>query len=101
MNIYMRSDMIMEESTFDKYIKNDIKQKKKFDKEYNNFLLSEFILEKMEEENISVRELARKAEVSPTIIQKLRNNKTADIINYQTFLSVVNSLGYRVNIERI
>ena len=51
------------------------KQKKKFDKEYNNFLLSEFILEKMEEENISVRELARKAEVSPTIIQKLRNNK--------------------------
>ena len=71
----------MEESTFDKYIKNDIKQKKKFDKEYNNFLLSEFILEKMEEENISVRELARKAEVSPTIIQKLRNNKTADKIN--------------------
>ena len=60
MNIYMRSDVIMEESTFDKYIKNDIKQKKKFDKEYNNFLLSEFILEKMEEENISVRELARK-----------------------------------------
>ena len=53
----MRSDVIMEESTFDKYIKNDIKQKKKFDKEYNNFLLSEFILEKMEEENISVREL--------------------------------------------
>ena len=91
----------MEESTFDKYIKNDIKQKKKFDKEYNNFLLSEFILEKMEEENISVRELARKAEVSPTIIQKLRNNKTADKINYQTVLSVVNSLGYRVNIERI
>ena len=90
----------MEESNFDKYIKNDIKQKKKFDKEYNNFLLSEFILEKMEEENISVRELARKA-VSPTIIQKLRNNKTADKINYQTFLSVVNSLGYRVNIERI
>ena len=88
MNIYMRSDVIMEESTFDKYIKNDIKQKKKFDKEYNNFLLS-------------VRELARKAEVSPTIIQKLRNNKTADKINYQTFLSVVNSLGYRVNIERI
>ena len=82
-------------------IKNDIKQKKKFDKEYNNFLLSEFILEKMEEKNISVRELARKAEVSPTIIQKLRNNKTADKINYQTFLSVVNSLGYRVNIERI
>ena len=55
----MRSDVIMEESTFDKYIKNDIKQKKKFDKEYNNFLLSEFILEKMEEENISVRELSR------------------------------------------
>ena len=59
------------------------------------------MVKKMKEENISVRELARKAEVSPTIIQKLRNNKTADKINYQTFLSVVNSLGYRVNIERI
>ena len=39
--------------TFDKFINNNPKRKKKFDKEYNEFLLSEFVLEKMELECIS------------------------------------------------
>ena len=34
------------ESTFDKFITNNPKQKALFDKGYNDFLLSEFILEK-------------------------------------------------------
>ena len=55
----------------------------------------------MNQENISVRELAKKADVSPTIIQKLRNSRTADKITYHTFVAVINSLGYKVNIERI
>lgn len=88
-------------STFDEFITKNPKQKKKFEKEYNDFLLSEFILEKMTQENISVRELAKKADVSPTIIQKLRNSRTADKITYHTFIAVINSLGYKVNIERI
>ncbi len=88
------------ESTFDKFIINNPKEKAKFEKEYNDFLLSEFILEKMEEENLSVRALAKKAEVSPTIIQKLRKSETAEKINYGTFIAVINSLGYKLNLVR-
>ncbi len=88
-------------STFDEFITNDPKQKALFDKEYEEFLLSEFIIEKMEEENLSVRSLAQKASVSPTVIQKLRNNDSAEKITYSTFLSVIKSLGYRMKLEKI
>jgi transcriptional regulator with XRE-family HTH domain len=88
------------ETTFDKFITNDPKEKALFDKEYSDFLLSEFILEKMEEEHISVRTLAKNAGVSPTVIQKIRG-KNAERINYKTFSNVLNSLGYRISIEKM
>ena len=88
------------ESTFDKFINSNPKRKKKFDKEYNEFLLSEFVLEKMESEHISVRALAKKAGVSPTVIQKIRS-KNAERITYKTFTNVLNSLGYKINIEKM
>ena len=88
------------ETTFDQFINRDPKEKELFEKEYNDFLLSEFVLEKMELENISVRTLAQKAGVSPTVIQKIRS-KNAERINFRTFTSVLHSLGYRVSIERI
>jgi transcriptional regulator with XRE-family HTH domain len=88
------------ETTFDKFITNNPKEKEKFDKEYNDFLLSEFILEKMESEQISVRALAQKAGVSPTVIQKIRS-ANAEKINYKTFTNVLNSLGYKISIEKI
>jgi len=86
-------------STFEEFI-SDPKRKEKFEKEYNDFLLSEFVLEKMESEQISVRSLAKKAGVSPTIIQKIRS-KNAERINFRTFTNVLHSLGYKINIERI
>ena len=87
-------------TTFDKFITNDPEQKALFEKEYNEFLLSEFVLEKMEEEKMSVRSLAQKAGVSPTIIQKIRG-KNAEKINFRTFSNVLNTLGYKINIEKI
>ena len=86
-------------STFDKLINSNPKRKEKFEKEYNEFLLSEFVLEKMEEEKISVRALAQRAGVSPTIIQKIRS-KDAERINFRTFTNVLNTLGYRISIVR-
>ena len=88
------------ETTFDKFINSNPKRKAKFEKEYNEFLLSEFVLEKMEAENISVRKLAKKAGVSPTVIQKIRSQKAARI-NFRTFTNVLNTLGYRISIEKI
>ena len=103
LTMYHKSVTLAEEkamkSTFDEFI-SDPKRKKEFEKEYNEFLLSEFVLEKMETEHISVRALARKAGVSPTVIQKIRT-KNAERINFRTFSNVLHSLGYRVNIERI
>lgn len=55
----------------------------------------------MEEKNLSVRALAKKAAVSPTVIQKLRKSDTAEKINYGTFVSVINSLGYKLNLVRL
>ncbi len=88
-------------STFDEFITDDPKQKALFDKEYDDFLLSEFIIQKMEEENLSVRTLAQKASVSPTVIQKLRNNENAEKITYSTFMSVIRSLGYKMRLEKL
>lgn len=88
-------------STFDEFITNDPEQKALFDKEYEDFLLSEFIIQKMEEENLSVRSLAKKASVSPTVIQKLRNNESAERITYKTFMSVIRSLGYKMRLEKM
>jgi transcriptional regulator with XRE-family HTH domain len=88
------------ESTFDKFITNDPKEKELFEKEYNEFLLSEFVLEKMETENLSVRKLAKKAGVSPTIIQKIRS-RNAERINFRTFTNVLHTLGYKISIEKI
>ena len=74
-------------STYDEFI-SDPKRKKAFEKEYNDFLLSEFVLERMEAEQISVRALAQKAGVSPTVIQKIRS-KNAEKINFRTFSNVL------------
>jgi len=86
-------------STFDKFMKNH-KQKELFEKEYNKFLLSEFILEAMEENKISVRKLAEKSGISPSIIQNIRSEKTANV-TFNTLNSIFTSLGYRMVIEKI
>ena len=88
-------------STFDKFINDNPEQKALFEKKYNEFLLSEFVLEKMEEENLTVRALAKKASVSPTVIQKIRKNETSNKISFGTFLSVIDSLGYRMKLEKM
>jgi DNA-binding Xre family transcriptional regulator len=67
--------------------------KDEFEKGYNEFLISEFMIEKMEEENISVRKLAKEAKVSPTTIQNLRSGN-ADAVKYKTLSNIMQKLGY-------
>jgi transcriptional regulator with XRE-family HTH domain len=88
------------ETTFDKFINKDPQEREIFEKEYNDFLISEFVLQKMEEENISIRTLAKNAGVSPTVIQKMRS-KNSEKITYRTFSNVLNTLGYKISIEKI
>ena len=79
-------------TTFDRLMQ-DPKFKDEFEKGYNEFLISEFMIEKMEEENISVRELAKEAKVSPTTIQNLRSGN-AEAVKYKTLSNIMQKLGY-------
>ena len=87
-------------TTFEQFFKDNPDQKEIYDKEYSDFLLSEFMLEQMEDQNISVRELAKRADVSPTVIQKLRS-KDSQKVNLTTFTSVLRSLGYQIKLEKV
>ncbi len=58
-------------STFDRMMENP-EWKAGFEKSYEEFLISEFMCEQMEHSDLSVRELAARAGVSPTTIQHLR-----------------------------
>nr|MBP3281732.1 helix-turn-helix transcriptional regulator [Treponema sp.] len=79
-------------TTFDRLMQ-DSNFKDEFEKGYNEFLISEFMIEKMEEENISVRELAKEAKVSPTTIQNLRSGN-AEAVKYKTLSNIMQKLGY-------
>ena len=87
-------------TTFEKFFAENPEQKEIYEKEYSDFLLSEFMLEQMEAQHLSVRELAKKADVSPTVIQKLRS-KGSQKVNLTTFTSVLRSLGYQIKLEKI
>ncbi len=87
-------------TTFEQFFKDNPDQKEIYDKEYSDFLLSEFMLEQMEAQNISVRELAKKADVSPTVIQKLRS-KDSQKVTLTTFTSVLRCLGYQIKLEKV
>jgi DNA-binding Xre family transcriptional regulator len=81
-------------STFEREMKN-AKLKKAFDKSYKNFLLSELLIAIMEEDDVSVRDLAKEVGLSPTIIQRIRSGKQDDL-KISNFVSIVRACGYKV-----
>ena len=63
-------------STFEKIMEAKTPaQRKKYEEGYRDFLLSEMILAAMEEDDISVRKLAKLANVSPMIVQDMTMSK--------------------------
>jgi DNA-binding Xre family transcriptional regulator len=81
-------------STFEKFMQDPI-WKADFEKSYEKFLISEFLIDAMEENKISVRKLAQKAGVSPTIIQNIRSGKSSNI-SINTLASILSILHYRI-----
>ncbi len=74
-------------------------RKKEFDQGYKDLLISEILLAAMEEDDISVRELATAAGLSPTIVQGLRSG-TRKNVNIKSFFKILNALGYSLSIEK-
>lgn len=81
-------------STFDRLLK-DKGRKSRFDKGYKAFLLAELLCEIMEENKISVRQLANKAGISPTVIQDIRSGKKTNA-TLNSISSIFSSMGYQL-----
>lgn len=65
---------------------------KKFKEGYKDFALSELLLALMEQDEISVRKLAKFAGVSPTVVQAMRSG-TKDDFSLQSFFKILKGLG--------
>lgn len=86
------------ESTFDEFISDPVR-KESFDKGYKDFVLSELITALMEDDEISVRALAKEAGLSPTVIQEMRSGKKTNV-TLKTFNNIVKSMGYKLYIKK-
>jgi DNA-binding Xre family transcriptional regulator len=85
-------------STFDQEMRNP-KFKASFEKGYKEFLLSELLIDLMEESHKSVRKLADEVGISPTIIQRVRSGKQSDL-KMKNFLSIAEACGYHLVLEK-
>jgi hypothetical protein len=87
-------------TTTDRYLESlTPEERKQFDKEFRNFALSEMILAAMAKDALSVRKLAKLADVSPTIVQAMRSGKKDDFA-IKSIFKVLDSLGFRILLER-
>lgn len=81
-------------TTFDKWIKNPT-IKKAYEDGYEEFVLSELIKSLMENDHKSVRGLAQKVGLSPTVIQDIRSGKQEDM-KVKNFISIAHACGYHL-----
>ena len=78
MNKKVTKNKVKVQTTYDRFIGNmTAKQKKEWEEEYKEFLVSEMLLAAMHEDEVSVRELAKLAGVSPEEIAMHRNASEA------------------------
>ena len=88
-----------DETTFDKFM-IDKTQKELFNKEYNKFLLSEFLLDAMNENHITVRRLSKESGISTSIIQNIKTGKATNV-TLNTVMALASSLGYRLTFKKV
>lgn len=84
-------------STVERFLEKP-EQRKLFEEEHKEFLLSELIIALMEEDHLSVRKLAEAAGVSPTVIQALRSGKK-DNLTLTTIACIAHALGYTASLS--
>ncbi len=84
-------------SLYDSEIK-DKKFKASLEKEYKEFILSEFLISLMEDDKVSVRILAKELDISPGTIQRIRSGK--EKIKFDTFLKIKDYFGLDLKIMK-
>ena len=85
-------------STFDRMMQNpDFKAK--FETGYQEFLLSELLIAILENDDLSIEELAPEINLSPSVIQDICSGKQKDL-KISNFLQVAKAGGYRLILEK-
>lgn len=84
-------------STYDK-MNLDPKRKKELEKGYKELVISELILALMENDQVSVRTLAKEAGLSPTTIQELKTKNKLPTM--KTFLKIMEQFHLRISIHK-
>lgn len=97
MKTYKPTTKNLTQSTFERLMQ-DADFQDKFETEYQEFALSEIILQLMEEEHISVRELAKAAAVSPAVIQDIRSGNRTNI-TLLNLSKILKALGSRIVVQ--
>lgn len=85
-------------STYERKMK-DVKFKKDYKESYKELLLSELMIAIMEDDEKSVRKLAKEVHLSPSVIQALRSGKQDDI-KVSNLIKIAHIFGYRVILEK-
>lgn len=85
-------------STFEREMQ-DPEFAKAYQEEYRELVLSELLLALMEEDDKSVRQLAKEAGISATAIQNIRSGKSEDM-RLKNFVGVVKAFGYSIVLEK-
>src|SRR6185436_16692884 len=87
-------------STYEEFMEaKNPAQRKEFEEGYRDFLLSEMILAAMQEDDISVRKLAKLADVSPSIVQDMKSGSKVSF-NTNSLFKILQGLGYDILLER-
>ena len=85
-------------STFERKMKNP-KFKKAFEDGYKKLLFSELMISIMESDDISIRTLAKEANLAKSVIQNLRSGKQHDI-KVSNLIKIANAFGYTVILQK-
>ncbi len=85
-------------STFDRWMQ-DPEVAKGYQAEYREFVLSELLLAIMDNDEKSVRELAKHAGISANTIQNIRSGHSKDM-KLSNFISVAKACGYGLVLEK-
>jgi DNA-binding Xre family transcriptional regulator len=85
-------------STFERKMQNpDFKAK--FETGYQNFLLSELFIAMIENDDISIEQLAKEVNISPSLIQDICSGKQKDL-KFSNFLELAKVCGYSLILEK-
>jgi ribosome-binding protein aMBF1 (putative translation factor) len=73
--------------------------KAKFETGYQEFLLAELLIAIMENDGLSIEELAKEVNLSPAVIRVLCTGEQKDL-KLSNFLQVAKACGYRLILEK-